>query len=210
MKDTLRYPVDIEHVGLRAAVLVTFFAASAIVCALSMLLVPDGGLLVAGVVAVLLGIGAAALLERSLKGRWLSGRELHLDAGGLRLMRKGEVEKAIDAGAQVEVLRWRFQARKQRRIPKGWYVVALALLTDETTVALYTLMSPQRLEAVRAADRFKTLMPPAKTGSATEDMRLAGEQRRLHEAEVARWNSGAELSNDAFEAALSRIDMLFG
>lgn len=210
MNDTLRFPVDIEHAGLRAAVLVTFFAASFVVCGLSMVLVPDGGLLVAGIVALLIGIGAAALLERSLKGRWLSGRELHVDAGGLRLLRTGQVEKAIDAGAQVELLRWRFQARKQRRIPKGWFVVALALMTDETVVALYTLMSPERLESMPNADRFKTLMPPAKTGSVTEDMRLAGEQRRLHEAEVARWNTGAELSNDAFESALLRIDMLFG
>lgn len=210
MNDTLRVPVDIEHAGLRAAVLVTFFAASGIVCALSILLVPDGGFLLAGVIALLLGIGAAALLERSLKGRWLSGRELHVDAGGLRLMRNGQVEKAIAVGSEVEVLRWRFQARKQRRLPKGWYVVALALMTDDNTVSLYTVISPQHMEVLPGADRFKTLMPPAKTGSATEDMRLAGEQRRLHEAEAARWNSGAELTNDAFEAALSRIDMLFG
>jgi len=210
MNDTLRVPVDIEHAGLRGAVLIAFIVTSAVMCALSALLVPDGGLLLAGVVALLLGIGAAALLERSLKGRWLSGRELHVDAGGLRLIRKQQVEKAIDAGAQVEVLRWRFQTRKQRRLPKGWYVAALALMTDDRVVALYTVMSPQRMDALPGADRFKTLMPPAKTGSATEDMRLAGEQRRLHEAETARWNSGAELTNDAFEAALSRIDMLFG
>ncbi len=211
MNETLHFPVDIEHAGLRGAVLLAFLAAALLVCGLTTVVTPNLGVLIAGGVGLAAGVGAAALAERGLKGRWLSGRELHLDAGGVRLLRKSEIETALDAGVSADVLRWHFQSRKQRRVPKGWFVVAVALVADdERAIVLYTLLSPERFDTLPTRERFKALLPPAKTGSAAEDMRLAGEQRRLHEAEVRRWNSGAELTPDAFEAALKHIDTLFG
>jgi hypothetical protein len=210
MNDSLHIPVDLEHSGLRGAVLGAFVFGSAAVCGLTTLLFPNVGIFFAAIAGIALGVGGAALLERTLKGRWLSGRELNIDAAGIRLIRKGAVESAIDPSAQVTVLRWRFQSRARRRIPKGWFVIAFAIAADDTTISVYTLMSPQAVEAMPGQERFKTLTPPAKSGSASEDMRLAGEQRRLHEAEIQRWQNGAEVTNADFTAILARVDAWFG
>lgn len=209
-ENNLRFPVDIEHSGLRAAVFVTFLMASAGVCGLSFVVFPSAGALAAVVVGLAIGIGAAALIERTLKGRWLSGREVQLDTGGIRLLRAGQQETAIDIGAQVEVLRWCFQTRGKRRVPKGWYVVAVAVASEDATIALYTLMSPEKFEALPDRERFKVLQSEKKTEAQPQDMRMAGEQRRLHEAEAHRWHAGAELVNEAFATTLERIHTLFG
>ncbi len=195
--ETLHITVDPEHGGLRFAVLGSF------------ILVGVGGFLIAGsllsaysfggILAAAIGVIASVLVTRvvesRLKQRWPSGRTLEVSPTSIRLALKGQTQREVDPTQHVNVLTWRFPITRRTRIPKGWFVVALGLMQEHTYIAVYTFMSPEEFKSLPLADGYTILTPPKKQES---DIRLAGQQRRLREAEIWRWNEGAEISNEAF------------
>jgi hypothetical protein len=211
MTETLRIPVDPEHMGLRLAVTAAFFGVTIGVSMLLIALLPRDLCAAYVVVGLAAGYGSAQLIEHQLKGRWHSGRSVELDPAGVRLLSKGAVERSAAVGLETDVLFWRFEIRNRRgMIPKGWYLLACALRQQDKTIAVYTFMSPQAVEALPAHDRFKLLQARERGRNSADDMRLAGEQRRLYEAESQRWREGAEMPADQFIAYTDRIATMFG
>jgi hypothetical protein len=159
--------------------------------------------------AVLVGFGIAygvtALTERFLKTRWPSGRAVQIDKEGVKLVKKGNVQQEILAEDPAITLLWSFKIAKRARVPKGWSMLACALQFESQYLAVYTFMSPAQLEAYPAAEQFKTLVGKRKgKDDAREDLRVAGEQRRLHDAENNRWLFGAEMTPPDFVTYVAR------
>jgi hypothetical protein len=217
-QSTRVFRVDAEHGALRLAILVAFAISWGLAFIVVSAIVPGQGL---NLLAILLSFVAAyvisLLLERTLKGRWHSGRVVEIDTNGVRMTEKGTVQEEMRADQNVKVLLWRFDINKRARVPKGWSMLACALQDDDRFLPVYTFMSPSMLEQYEQRDRFKRLAskkdkPAAATQSLREDasssLRLAGEQRRLAEAEQHRWMHGAEMTVDDFKAYLSLISNL--
>jgi len=200
---SLEFSVDPEHTGLRLAVIASFFGLVVVGFFIFSAFLPGDWTVISIILAALAAYGGSMLFERWLKQHWQSGREVHLTPSAARLTQKGELETQIDAASPVEVLSWRFEVKGRGRVPKGWWVVACGLSQDDRLLAVYTFMPPKRLEALSQAmrERFTVLTSQKKdrkSDSISADMRLAGEQRRLHAAEQRRWQEGAEMSNDDF------------
>lgn len=175
------------------------------------MVIPNEGL---SLLAVLLGFGVAygvtALLERFLKTRWPSGRAVQIDRDGVRMIKKGAVQGEILAEDPANALLWSFKIAKRARVPKGWSMMACALEFESQYLAVYTFMSPAQLGEYAASDQFKLLASKRKgKDDAREDLRMAGEQRRLHEAENNRWLFGAEMTPPDFIAYVARIKAQF-
>lgn len=207
-------PVDAEHSGLRVAVVIVFLlAALAGYIALNVIISSEGINLIAILGSFLIAYGITALVERILKKRWPSGREVQIDENGVRMVRKGAVQQEIRANAPAATLMWHFQTKRRSRVPKGWHVLACALEQDERYLSVYTFMSPNQFKDFEHAARFTRLQARSKTndrkGGGCDDLLLAGEQRRLLQAENERWQTGAEMTIDDFQAYLDALALVF-
>jgi hypothetical protein len=203
VSDTFTAPVDPEHSAIRLTVIGLFIVGWALSFFALNTIISSQGL---NILAILLSFALTALLtqqvERVLKRRWPSGRVLQAADGRIQLARGGHVQQEIRTGQQVNVLTWRFEIRRRSRVPKGWYMIACALEQDDVYVPVYTFMSPQAFEELNAGGHFTPLVSRKELddkNAAQGDLRLAGEQRRLHMAENARWNSGAEMTASDFK-----------
>lgn len=205
----LRLQVDPEHGMLRLAVMLTFVVSaigSYILINIVLAQVAFINVIAIGA-AVVIAMLTTRAVENGLKRRWPSGRYFEIDGDKLRLGNSDRVTREIDGAQHVNVLTWRFPITKRTRVPKGWYVVALALMQDDLYLPLYTFMSPEAFNALPLAEEFAVLAPPKKPEQG--DLRLAGQQRRLRTAEYARWNEGAELTNDDFNTAVAAMQARF-
>jgi hypothetical protein len=207
----MRIAVDAEHSGLRLVVTLMLFVAAAVAFVFINLALPSLGWLISLVISVIFGYGLAAGLERQLKRRWPSGRAIEIGASGVRLLRREVLEQAVDSARPSELLCWRFEVRGRGRVPKGWWMVACGLAQGDALIAAYTFMSPQRLETLPGRERFTQLTAPkASLPESGADLRLAGEQKRLKDAEYRRWQDGAEMTNSDFERYLEAVLPVFG
>jgi hypothetical protein len=102
----------------------------------------------------------------------------------------------------VNVKAWKFTINRRTRVPKGWYCLALYLVQDETEAILYTFMNPQSAEAAIGYGHFVRLQPRQNTASSS-DIDTLTEQRRLLKLENLRWQDGAEISPEDFNALLA-------
>lgn len=208
------FTVDPEHGRLRLAVVIVF-AISAVGGFLAIdALTPSVGLNILALIGgFIVAYAVTALFERLLKQRWPSGRTVEVDASGVRMMQHGQVQQQISADKPTMTLMWRFQTKRRSRVPKGWFLLACALEQDDATVAVYTLMSPDQFKNLDKSERFKALKAKADPENATsrgrDDLLLAGEQRRLLQAENQRWQIGGELSADDFSAYLATVNTHF-
>lgn len=212
--DNRTFAVDTEHGALRLTIMGIFVAGWLIAYMIFNALIPNQGL---NVIAIVISFVITALgtqqIERALKQRWPSGRTITLDGSTIKLIdRNGGQE--IDAEKQVNVLLWRFAIKRRSRVPKGWYMVACALQQveqEETYLAVYTFMSPDAFDALKTG--HFTLLVSQKESEKAEgsrnDLRLMGEQRRLHMAEAARWMNGAEMTNDDFVKFIRQLQEQF-
>jgi hypothetical protein len=207
----LTLPVDSEHAGLRVAVVVAFVLTWIIGYFVVSTVAAGSGLnLLALLGSFVLAYLASNGLERLLRQRWPSGRVVQMDTDGARTLVRGVEQQYIRADAPAAALFWSFQTRRRTRVPKGWHVVACALEQEERYLSVYTFMSPEKFKAFRHADRFTALKAEApKTGSGRDDLLLAGEQRRLREAENHRWVDGAEMSAADFETFIDQVSAHF-
>jgi hypothetical protein len=207
----LSFPADPEHGGLRFAVLACFVGVATLTALITSALLANVPF--NGVLSVALGVGAAILITRTveanLKQRWPSGRTVEIEGDTVRLALKGQTQRAIDGAQEVDLALWRFAITRRTRVPRGWYVVALAIVQDSIHVPVYTFMSPDDFNDLPLAERFVQLSAPKTDKKDAGDLRLAGQQRRLREAEVWRWNEGAELSREDFNTYLGALQDRF-
>ncbi|MDE0610297.1 MAG: hypothetical protein OXH77_10375 [Anaerolineaceae bacterium] len=204
-----RFPLDPEHGWLRFAMLLIFVAVWLAVFLLGQLLVVIEGSVIISIVA---GFGLAALsaqrLEGPLKQRWPSGRSMSVTDKSIRLLRREEQQESLDTAQEVNVLTWRFRINRRARVPKGWSMVALALEQDDRHIPVYTFMSQDDLEALSNHGSFIALQGRRQRREGG-DLRLAGEQKRLHSAEQLRWLQGGEMSREDFIACLRHLHERF-
>src|SRR5258708_30829848 len=93
---------------------------------------------------------------------WSSGRSLSADPSGLALRdvrkRQNKVSR-ITWDQRVNPLFWRFAVRRgSGRVPRGWFMLGLQLLQDDTVVTLYTFMSEKSAKALTAYKAFVPLV----------------------------------------------------
>ena len=198
---------------MRLAVVLTFIAVWIVSFILFSNLIPNEGL---SLLAVLIGFGVAygvtALLERFLKTRWPSGRFVQVDKDGVKLQNKAALQQEMLSEDPVSTLFWSFKISKRARVPKGWSMLACALEHEGRYLTVYTFMSPTQFEGYEQAAQFKKLIAKRKGKSdedAREDLRVAGEQRRLRDAENNRWMYGAEMTPPDFMTYITRIQTQF-
>lgn len=152
------------------------------------------------------------LVERVLRARWPSGRTVEISERGIRTVRHGTTQQEILTSQDTTTLMWRFQTRRRSRVPKGWHVLALALEQEGRYISVYTFVSPDDLSKMGADAQFTELKSSkeAERGTKGRDaLLLAGEQRRLLQAEGERWTSGAEMTSVDFKAFLAQLGQQF-
>ena len=213
VEDRLIIPVDTEHNGIRLAVIVAFISVWVISFIVISAVISSQGV---GVLAILLGFpiayGVTALLERFLKQRWPSGRVIQIDKNGVTLLKRAELQAQVLSEDPATALLWTFKVAKRARVPKGWSMLACALEYENSYLTIYTFMSPSQVEAFNMAMQFKKLISTRKgkgKDDMREDLRLAGEQRRLRDAESHRWMYGAEMTPPDFITYLTRLNTQF-
>lgn len=212
VKSSLTIPVDPDHGGLRFAVIVIFVVLVFVLYFLINLILPAEGFnIIALIVALIATYFVLQQIEKRLKQRWPSGRVVEMDEQRVRVGDKGKVQSEIDTEQQVNVLMWRFKIKRQSRVPKGWYVVACSLEQDNRYLSVYTFMPPAQFDQMKIARHFTELVgkKELEKQSMERDLRLAGQQRRLHAAETHRWMEGAEMSIQDFETFIARLQTQF-
>ncbi len=208
----LRLPVDTEHLGIRIALPLLAFGALVLVWvglprlleAVSLSLAPTAACLTFPL-AVGAAIGAAYVGDRVLKRVWPTRRELLLDDRYLVLRRPGQPDRAIRRDLQMNILTWRFTVPRRGRIPKGHFCLGLQLAQDETHVTLYTFIAPKESETLEDFAAFTPLIPRKELDDPHTSLRVAGQQRRLFQAESERWNEGSELAVDDFKRVWAEV-----
>lgn len=200
----LSFPVDTMHGGIRAAVMGTFVGAGIVGFLGGTILVPNF-LLLAGLTGIVSAAGGAYGIERFLKERWPSGRELVANQERVALTNHGKIEAVVDCNQHVNVLIWQFTIRKDSpRAKKGSYLVALALEQDENYVIVYSTATPEEFENMPLSSSFtklerkKTKDSDKRKNQSVTSMRQAGEQRRLQMAEFVRGMDGGDISFEQF------------
>ncbi len=197
-----RFALDPEHGGLRLVMLLGFLAVWALVFLAGRALLAVEAAVIISLVA---GFAAAALAARRLEGwlrqRWPSGRSVAVAGRQILLLRRDREEEALATDQEVNVLTWCFQISRRSRVPKGWYMVACALEQDERYIPVYAFFAPGDFEALTRRHHF-TELRGRKQRRQGGDLRLAGEQKRLHAAEQLRWMQGGEMSREDFTGFL--------
>ena len=209
--DQRTYPIDVEHLGIRIVVpLLAFVALLLGWWAIPLVMEAVGlqsTLLSFLQLPLIIGaaIGGAYVADRLLKGRWLSGRELRLDDDCLIMREKDGSEKTIVWGERVNALAWRFTVARRGRVPKGHICLALQLIQDEQEVTFYGFVSPKQVEILPNVEAFIPLSARRTLKDERLNLRIAGQQRRLLQAEDERWQHGGELTADAFSDLWARL-----
>lgn len=206
----LTLPVDAEHSGIRGAVIVAFIAVWFIVYSITDSFISSEGF---NLIALGAGFLSATLvtqfLEGYLKKHWHSGRHITVDHESVELEKKGTIQAKVLSEDPVNALFWRFEVNKRTRIPKGWSMIAAGLEFEGTYLIAYSFISPDQLETFERADWFTKLASKKELSNARDEMRLAGEQRRLIEAENYRWMNGAEMNFENFQTYLTKLETQF-
>lgn len=203
-------PVDREHSGIRAVGCVSFLVIGAIAFLLTLQIIRD-----AVVIAIFAGLGIAALstyaLDRFLQRRWPSGREVQISDAEIRIAKHNQTERSINPQQQVNVLLWHFSVTRNSRARKGWHVVACSLEQDGAYLPVYSFGPPEKTKELPFWSQFTALQRKSKKIDAASDreLKLAGEQRRLHQAELDRGDAGAEMTLEQFTEYIAHLQKQF-
>ena len=199
-----RLPVDVGHLRIRMVVpllaVIGFFLVLWLVPVLLSVLNLQDTMVTTLVLPLAVGgaVGAAYLGDRLLKRRWSSGREILLDDMYLVLRDRKVGEKVVAWSGRVNLLTWRFVVARRGRIPKGFHCLAMQITQDDEQVTIYTFCDPKKLELIEEDDRFTPLASRSVVKDDRLNLRVAGHQRRLLQAEDDRWRTGAELVLEDF------------
>ncbi len=207
----LSIPVDREHGALRLSLVLLFAGLWVIAFVIANAIISSAGFnIIAGIIAFAVAALGSRLIEPTLKARWPSGRAVHVDAEGVRLMLRDKVETVVRSNDAVSAMLWRFKITRRTRVPKGWYMVACALEQNDLYLAVYTFASPEQAETLHKITRFTDLMSEKTASNVKQDsLRVAGEQRRLRVAETHRWTDGAEMTYEDFQAYIQQLNGQF-
>ncbi|RMF77467.1 MAG: hypothetical protein D6737_17640 [Chloroflexi bacterium] len=205
--------VDTELGMWRLGVIAFFFVGAIILFIIFSKLIPGSGInILAGILSLVVTAIIAQQVERFLKPHLNSNRTLQIQDQQIRLISKNKSQFEINGSQHVNVLMWRFKIGRRTRVPKGWFMVACALEQENEYLPVYTFMSPEDFEEMTLAKEFDLLKSRKNTKSSnigSEDLRLAGKQRRLHQAEGHRWMNGAEMTKDDFINYLTQLQNQF-
>lgn len=204
-------PVDAEHAGIRAVgcasaivvLVISFFAFN--------LLIPQGAF-IAVVIGFIIGSVTIFITERLLKGRWPSGRQIIVAPDRIAIARHSKIEYVVDPSQHVNTLAWYFDIQRSARAPRGWYVVGFALEQEGNMVPVYTFMPPDDFEKapyIRHFERLQRQSAAKRNDSSSQELRLAGKQRRLREAEELRGMDGAEMTRTDFDTLIQTLQRYF-
>ena len=204
MAPTVEFAVDSEHSGVRMIGCFTFLFGAIFSFLILNTIIPNGGLIIIGA-AIAIAVGLTYAADFLSKKYWPSNRCIQFLGDLVQLTKSGTVQSEIDAGHNVNVLTWHFEARRHPRVPKGWYVVANALEQDGEYISAYSIVSPADFETLplsRLSTRFQR-----KKGKKDEgrDLRKAGNIRRIEQAEYFRGEFGAEMSPEDYRAYLEYL-----
>jgi len=206
------FNVDPEHSGIRAVGCITL-AIVFVAGFLTLSSIIENGAVVAFFGSLVIAVGIVYPLDFILKRTWPSGRVLQIENQQIRLTKNGTLEDVIDGSQHVNLLRWYFEVNKTSRVKKGWYVMSCTLEQDGTYLAIYSFTDPDTFKQMPMVESFIRLQRKRKGGqdemSSERQMRLAGEQRRLHEAEQIRADFGAEVVYTDFVAFLNLLQQQF-
>lgn len=209
-KEKAMYPVDAEHGQLRLVVAGVFIGVAIISFFVLLAVIPANTLnLLAVLGALVIAAVFTSVVERQLKARWPSGREIGLRDDKLVLAKRGNTIDTIAIDGEAQLLQWCFEINKRARVPRGWWMVAAAVrnMATDHIIAVYTLMPPEDYRELNDNQRYIPLKKPSDTDDG--NMRLAGQQRRLHAAEQVRWNDGAEMKPEDFRALMGSLEARF-
>ena len=204
LSPTIEFAVDNEHTGVRAVGCVTFLVGTAVSFLILNAIFPGGGLIVLGA-ALAIAIGSTYGADYLTKKYWPSNRHIQFLGDMIQLVQADVLQGQIDAGQNVNLLMWHFEARRHPRVPKGWYVVANALEQDGEYIVTYSIASPDDFGALpfsRLSTQFQR--KKSKRGE-TRDLRKAGGIRRIEQAEFHRGEFGAEMSLEDYQAYLDYL-----
>lgn len=152
--------------------------------------------------------GTAIGVERLLRGRVKSHREVHVAADQIAFTQNGTVARSVDPAQHVNITMWHFRIRRRSRVPKGWYVVAICLEQAEIYLPVYMLVSPDDFEDMPQRGLYADLAE-ARENLDDGDLRLAGRQRRLMTAETARSIDGVEMLPEDFSRYVEALQVQF-
>jgi hypothetical protein len=204
----LRLPVDPEPTSLRFIVLASFLAGFAGGNLLGDALFRWGTCtLLSFGLGIAVGLVVMLITEKLVKPFWKSNRWVRVTNDEIAFLQGETVKRSVNPIQQVNVTQWRFTIKRRSRAEKGWYVVAIALEQDDIYLPVYTIMPPERFEALTKSGQFSELTirreDVLKNKVDGNDLRLAGLQRQLYIGETARGIDGVEMLPDDFETYLS-------
>jgi hypothetical protein len=159
-------------------------------------------------IGVIVGAGTAYISEYMLKRYWVSDRFVHLTPKRLSFIFGKKEDRFVDPTERINVLAWYFEVKRNSRVPKGWYVLALCFEQDDIYLPIYALLSPDDFQNVDT-NFFKALTGSRRDYKADENVRVAAEQKRLLTAETARNIDGVEATFEDVEKMLTYLQEQF-
>ncbi|MCY4144833.1 MAG: hypothetical protein OXF90_00025 [Chloroflexi bacterium] len=200
----LEFLVDREHSGVRLLGCFTFLVGAVFSYLVVSSLFSSGGLLAVGA-ALAIAVALTYLADYLAKRYWPSNRVIQFAGDMIQLMKGEQLQGAIDGGATVNLLMWHFEAKRHPRVPKGWYVVANALEQDGEMIVSYSIASPSDFAALPVARLSTQYQKHKRKKGEQQNLREAGVQRRIAQAEFHRGELGAELTLDDYHAYLDYL-----
>ncbi len=201
----IEFEVDREHSGARMVGCLTFLIGALASYFIISLFLPQGGLITI-VAALIIAVGLTYGADYLTKRYWPSNRYIQFLGDMIKLVNGDKVQGAIDAEQNVNLLMWHFEAKRHPRVPKGWYVVANALEQDGEYIVTYSIVSPTDFEALplsRLSVRYQRKKKRKQEDG--RNLREAGNQRRIAQAEFHRGELGAEMSQEDYYAYLDYL-----
>ncbi len=204
----ISFPVDPEPFGLRLT-MIGILIASGIATYIGVTAILDAGTfnLIALFGAFLGGAIVLNLAEKPLKSNWPKTRFVTVSDDMVTVKHGDNIFRNIDPQQQVNVFKWYFTVDRRSRVPKGWHVVAIALEQDEIYLPVFTVM-PQE-DFIKVKNNFTQLPSRKALKNSKTDLRLAGQQRRLHTAEASRGLDGSEMNPDDFQHYIAQLEARF-
>ena len=200
----LEFQVDEEHSGVRIVGCLTFLIGAVAGYLIINTFIPNGGLLTIGL-ALALAVAMTYGADYLGKTYWPSNRAIQFLDDMILLVKGDQIQGEIDAGQNVNLLQWHFEAKRHPRVPKGWYVIANALEQDGEYIVSYSIASPSDFEALPLSRLSQKYQRKKNRKDDSRDLREAGSQRRIAQAEFHRGELGAEMSLEDYHAYLDYL-----
>ena len=227
---------DQEHDSLRTAVillLLTFFFISYwIVNALLQLElfgpVRDYAVSLSCVGGLALALGLSAVVEKTLKQIWHSGRRLTLDDAGLLAQFRHESDRRFRWDVPLTRLNWTFKLSgyrrggREKRLPTQWVCLACQFQQNDQRLIVHSYMPPKQaaqwLDGDQAEPKFRHLnLANISDSSFSARMKmptrpeipnevLTGRDGRYWLAERHRWTDGLELTAKDFATFMHKLE----